>query len=417
MGATTGCGGTGRGSGGYLQRSGRPAKARCSRQWGGAGETRPPEVVFAGAPPLADRSAGDRSPYRAPVNERPILYSFRRCPYAIRARLALEAAGLRPGPDLELREVNLKAKPPELLEASARGTVPALVLPAGQEATDAPTAGGVITESLSIMEWARNRQARILPRRPGVQPSGSLSSPSLVAPAAHALIAANDGPFKHHLDRFRYPSRYADADPLKHRTEALAILRRWSKHLEPSGWLMGDHPSLADWALLPFVRQFRLADPDGFDDEAHIAPLQRWLRRFLEGPELARVMEEDWAPRLSWPSPGWLYHLALAEEWQAVARNGADAVYRRSTRGLGLAEVGFVHASGADQICATYRRFYADATGVLLLTIDPERLQAAGVPVLWEPAAQSGEHFPHIHGALPVKAVLKAEPFRPSALD
>jgi len=75
---------------------------------------------------------------------RPILYSFRRCPYAIRARLALAAAGWQPGVDLELREVALKAKPPELVEASAKATVPVLVLQQGQ----------VIDESLAIMHWA-----------------------------------------------------------------------------------------------------------------------------------------------------------------------------------------------------------------------------------------------------------------------
>ena len=260
------------------------------------------------------------------------------------------------------------------------------------------------------MEWAATIQAPI----PSPVPAPLLAPAPAACPAALALIAENDGPFKHHLDRYRYASRFPGVDPEHHRAEALAILRRWSERLAPGGWLLGDHPSLADWALLPFVRQFRLADPAGFDAEDHIGPLQGWLRRFLEGEELARVMAEDWAPRHGWRSPGWLYHLALAEEWRAVATGVADAAYRRSTRGLALEEVGFVHASGADQIEATYRRFYADAGEVLLLTIDPARLQAAGVPVRWEPAPESGERFPHIHGPLPVSAVLKAEPYRPS---
>jgi glutathione S-transferase len=194
----------------------------------------------------------------------------------------------------------------------------------------------------------------------------------------------------------------------------MAILRRWNAHLEQGGWLLGDRPSLADQALLPFVRQFRLADPAGFDAEADLAPLQGWLKRFLEGKELARVMEADWAPRQSWRSPGWIYHLALAEEWRSVAAGGGDAEYRRSSRGMALEEVGFVHASGVDQIETTFQRFYADAADVLLLTIDPGRLKAAGVPVLWEPAPESGERFPHIHGALPVNAVVNVEPYRPA---
>jgi glutathione S-transferase len=256
----------------------------------------------------------------------------------------------------------------------------------------------VLAESLEIMHWARSHQTSA--QAPGI--------------GCEDLIEENDGPFKHHLDRFRYGSRTPGEDPAWHRAEAMAILRRWNAHLEPGGWLLGDRPSLADQALLPFVRQFRLADPAGFDAEPDLAPLQDWLKRFLEGKELARVMDADWAPRHSWRSPGWIYHLALAEEWRTVAAGGGDAEYRRSSRGLALEEVGFVHASAADQIETTFRRFYADAGDVLLLTIDPGRLQAAGVPVLWEPAPESGERFPHIHGALPVSAVLKAEPYRPS---
>jgi glutathione S-transferase len=328
------------------------------------------------------------------VGERPVLYSFRRCPYAIRARISLAWAGLQPGLHLEVREVDLKAKPPELLKASAKGTVPVLVLPT-EEGCPEPT---VLGESLEIMHWARSHQA-------SSQASGL---------DGEDLIAENDGPFKHHLDRFRYGSRTPGDDPAWHRAEAMTILRRWNAHLEPGGWLLGGRPSLADLALLPFVRQFRLADPAGFDAEPGLAPLQGWLKRFLEGRELARVMEAGWAPRKSWRSPSWIYHLALAEEWRTVAADGGDADYRRSSRGLALEQVGFVHASGADQIETTFRRFYADAGEVLLLTIDPRRLQAAGVPVLWEPAPESGERFPHIHGALPVSAVLKAEPYRPS---
>jgi glutathione S-transferase len=214
------------------------------------------------------------------VGERPVLYSFRRCPYAIRARISLALAGLQPGSHLELREVDLKAKPPELLRASAKGTVPVLVLPSGECDPEAKLLG----ESLEIMQWARSHQT-------------STQAPDI---DGDDLIAENDGPFKHHLDRFRYGSRTPDEDPAWHRAEAMAILRRWNAHLEPGGWLLGDCPSLADLALLPFVRQFRLADPAGFDAEPDLAPLQGWLKRFLEGRELARVMEADWAPRKSW---------------------------------------------------------------------------------------------------------------------
>jgi glutathione S-transferase len=326
----------------------------------------------------------------------PVLYSFRRCPYAMRARLALAAAGLQPGRDLELREVALKAKPPELLEASAKGTVPVLVLPDG----------GVLEQSLAIMGWALEQ----------ADPHGWLAGWDGAAQAQmQALIAENDGPFKHHLDRFKYPHRYGDAGLAErpaHRAAALAILRGWQEGLAGGGWLLGDRPCLADWALLPFVRQFRLADPEAFDAAADLGFLQAWLARFLASPELAAVMAVPWTDRSPWRSPGWLYHLALRPEWTSARRDG---VYARSTRGRSLEEVGFIHLSAAHQLAATAARFYGDvpAGELLLLTIDPQGLAAAGLPVRQEPAPGSGELFPHLFGALPLQAVLLAQPFSP----
>lgn len=161
-----------------------------------------------------------------------------------------------------------------------------------------------------------------------------------------ALIATNDGPFKQHLDRFKYPDRYQGEPASTNRLAGLTILRRWNEQLGAGGWLLGDRPSLADWALLPFVRQFRLVDPAGFDAEPQLAALQAWLGRFLASPELAAVQEVPWAARAPWRSPGLLYHLALRPEWQAAR---ADGVYRRSTRGLALESVGFIHLSSAHQ--------------------------------------------------------------------
>ncbi|MFM7360624.1 MAG: DUF952 domain-containing protein [Cyanobium sp.] len=321
----------------------------------------------------------------------PILYSFRRCPYAIRARLALAAAGLRPGHGLELREVSLRAKPPELLAASPRGTVPVLTL----------RDGSVLDESLDIMSWALQLHDPHDWLRSRADETGEEERTAIAA-----LVAENDGPFKHHLDRFRYPERFPGEASAEHGRAGAAILRAWSDRLERGGWLLGDRSSLADWALLPFVRQFRLADPQGFDREPGLAALRSWLARFLASEELAAVMAEPWAERQVWRSPGWLYHLALRPEWQAARAEGA---YRRSTRGLSLQQVGFIHASHCHQLQATWRRFYADAGEVVLLHIDPERLAAAGVPVRLEPAPGSGELFPHLFGALPLEAVVLVE--------
>lgn len=338
------------------------------------------------------------------------LYSFRRCPYAIRARLALAAAGLRPGSDLELREVSLKAKPPELLAASAKGTVPVLVAAHSSAAAQGPA--WVLEESLAIMHWCLERH----------DPEGWLAGWSTADRTQMAeLIAECDGPFKHHLDRFRYPDRFAAEAPVppeQHRRAGLAILRGWSERLAGGGWLLGHRSSLADWALLPFVRQFRLADPEGFDAQPGLAPLQGWLERFLAGPELATVLAPPWAERSSWRSPGWLYHLALRQEWQQARTAGE---YRRSTRGCSLEEVGFIHLSASHQVEATAARFYGDlpAGELLLLVVDPQRLAAAGLTLRWEPVhgsgELSGELFPHLFGPLPLQAVLLAEPFVPAS--
>lgn len=325
------------------------------------------------------------------------LYSFRRCPYAIRARLALASAGLTPGGQLELREVALKAKPPELLAASPKGTVPVLVL----QAPDSH--GPVLDESLSIMRWALERR----------DPAGWWQGrPAVEQETIRTLIRQNDGPFKHHLDRFKYADRFGLQSPGErnlHRDAALAILSEWNQRLAAGGWLLGERPSLADMALLPFVRQFWLADPQGFEHNTALAGVQLWLERFVQSPELAAVLGGPWAPRSPWRSPSWLYHLALSHDWQQARSEG---LYTRSTRGRTLAEVGFIHLSQAHQVAATAARFYGDlpAGAVTLLTMDPDQL---GAELRYEPAPGSGELFPHLYGPVPLAAVVHSEPWRP----
>lgn len=188
----------------------------------------------------------------------PVLYSFRRCPYAIRARMALWAAGIA----VELREVKLAAKPPELLAASPKATVPVLVL----------ADGTVIDQSLDIMRWALEQN----------DPDGWLAS------ADAELIAANDGPFKHHLDRAKYPGRYPD-DGRDHRAAALALLSPLETRLASTPHLGGVACGLTDIAVFPFVRQFAAIDPAWF--AAQPAPhLRAWLERHLASPIFAAVM-------------------------------------------------------------------------------------------------------------------------------
>jgi glutathione S-transferase len=298
--------------------------------------------------------------------------------------------------------VSLKAKPPELLTATSKGTVPALVV-GGIGAGERPT---VLAESLDVMHWALKHQD------PGGWWQGRSSAEQT---AITTLIAQNDGPFKHHLDRFKYAGRFGEPgvrDQQLHRQAALAILAEWNQQLGHGGWLLGARPSLADWALLPFVRQFRLADPVGFDAETGLDALRAWLARFLNGPELAAAMAPPWAARSPWRSPSWLYHLALTADWQAARAAGC---YSISTRGRTLAEVGFIHLSEAHQIEATAARFYSDlpAGAVTLLGLDRSSLDKAGLEVRLEPAPGTGELFPHLFGALPVAAVILSEAWRP----
>ncbi|MGB0683999.1 MAG: glutathione S-transferase [Magnetovibrionaceae bacterium] len=199
------------------------------------------------------------------MTDRPILYSFRRCPYAMRARLALSVSGQV----CSLREVVLRSKPPELLAASPKGTVPVLVLPGGD----------VIEESLEIMTWALTRN----------DPEGWLAPVQAEPEEFKALIAENDGPFKASLDRYKYPTRFEDVDPLEHRAEGLRMIEGLEERLGASCYLYGDCFSLADAAIAPFVRQFANTDRAWFDS-LHLPGVHRWLSAFLESDRFIAIM-------------------------------------------------------------------------------------------------------------------------------
>ena len=195
------------------------------------------------------------------MTDRPILYSFRRCPYAMRARMALAVAGQ----SCVLREVLLRDKPVAMIAVSPKATVPVLVLPDGT----------VIDESLDVMRWAL-----------GVDdPEVWLEAD---AAATDALIATNDGPFKHHLDRYKYATRY-DTDPIEHRMAASAILAALDAQLEDQGNLVREDRSFADIAIFPFVRQFAATDREWFDGEPWPA-LRAWLDRHIGSALFKSVM-------------------------------------------------------------------------------------------------------------------------------
>ena len=209
----------------------------------------------------------------------PILYSFRRCPYAMRARLALVHAGLA----CELREINLRAKPQALLEASPKGTVPVLVL---QDGT-------VIEQSLDIMLHALH----------GNDPDGWLAPTQGTREEMLALIGRNDGFFKQALDRCKYPERYSAEEVNQAQTDAITWLSALDEQLADTGYLFGLNPSLADMALRPFVRQFARIDEAQWTEQPW-PHLQDWLQRWIDSALFAEVMETypGWVPGSQGPT-------------------------------------------------------------------------------------------------------------------
>ena len=208
-----------------------------------------------------------------PVPHLPVLYSFRRCPYAMRARLALRQAGV----SVEIREILLRDKPAALRAASSKATVPVLLLPGGQ----------VLEQSLDIMCWALQQ----------ADPAQWL----LAAPWAdqQTLITLNDGVFKRLLDIYKYPQRQAGAAELGNAAIAAAardaavlqVLTPWDASLRRQAYLLGSRCSVADMAVLPFVRQFAAVDPAWFD-AAPLPSLRAWLQQRVSEPLFTAVMEK-----------------------------------------------------------------------------------------------------------------------------
>ena len=192
---------------------------------------------------------------------KPILYSFRRCPYAMRARLALLEANQK----VEIREILLKEKPVEFLQASPSSTVPCLLID-----------DRIIDESLDIMTWALNKN----------DPGNFLDMPDL----GYDLISENDGPFKLALDKTKYHSRYPDENPKSNREKASSFIHKLENIFEGS-FLFGEDPKLADLAVLPFIRQFALVDKIWFDQQ----PWQKvvvWLNLFLESKRFTDIQQK-----------------------------------------------------------------------------------------------------------------------------
>lgn len=194
------------------------------------------------------------------------LYSFRRCPYAMRARMGLVQSGVA----FEKTEVDLKNKPQDMLDLSPKGTVPVLKC----------AEGAVLDESLDIMLWALRQND------PDDWLGGDLD-------AALALIALNDGEFKACLDRYKYPARYPDEDCSGARDDGFAFLKDLNDRIARNGALCGDKTGLADIAVFPFVRQFAHVDRDWFYDHKEIPALQAWLAAHLDSDLFKNIMRKS----------------------------------------------------------------------------------------------------------------------------
>lgn len=194
-----------------------------------------------------------------------LLYSFRRCPYAIRARMALSYAGISVG----IREVKLSNKPMELINASKKATVPVLVLDSGE----------IIEESIDIMHWALAQSDPEHWLRADLQEK------------VDDLIYKNDHEFKPLLDSYKYPQSAPVNDPVLYRQQALSFLSALNALLSTSSYFLSDKPSMADVAIFPFVRQFCMVDKDWFM-QSSLDKLIAWLTFFLDSPLFMRVMKK-----------------------------------------------------------------------------------------------------------------------------
>lgn len=194
-----------------------------------------------------------------------ILYSFRRCPWAMRARLALRYAGC----PVEIREVAMKHKPAELLALSPKGTVPVL-----------DTGEGVLEESLDIMRWALERHD---------PQDWRLQADPAAAAQGEALIVRNDSTFKAQVNLYKYAERYPEQSRAHYRQQAEPWLAELEALLASRPYLLADHPSLADAALLPLMRQFAGVEPQWFA-EAPYPRLRSWLQGWLDSALFQAIM-------------------------------------------------------------------------------------------------------------------------------
>ena len=199
-----------------------------------------------------------------------ILFSFRRCPFAIRARWAIKMCDL----EVEIREIDLKNKPSELIKNSVSGTVPLLIL----------NNGDIKKESLDIVIWALKNSKNNCTER-----FFEKSYQKTILETIHE----NDKMFKYHLDRFKYASRFNTNEKEFHFKKAQKFIEKWNSALSQSNknrWLIGDNESIADWCIWPFVRQFKIACDSQNLLNYFEEPIESWFNYFSRHENFKFVM-------------------------------------------------------------------------------------------------------------------------------
>jgi len=199
---------------------------------------------------------------------KPLLYTFRRCPFAIRARLAIKVSGVA----VDMHEVSLRAKPKEMLECSPKGTVPVLKF----------ADGSVLEQSLDIIHWALSLN----------DPENWLDSDPDASAEIMALIKQNDESFKPALDLYKYAARFPEHSEAYYREQAEPFLAELNTRLSQDGYLMCGRYTLADMAIFPFIRQFRNVNPDWFY-ASHYHHLIAWLDRLIGSELFQSIMQKE----------------------------------------------------------------------------------------------------------------------------
>lgn len=197
--------------------------------------------------------------------DKPVLYSFRRCPYAIRARLALKLCGV----DYELREVDLKSKPKSMLEFSPKGTVPVFILPDGR----------VIDESLDIVRWVVDSYESEVLYRYDLE----------LKEQSNIIYSSLQEDLIFHLNRYKYPDRYENVNLSLHREKINNFLLELESRLSINKFILGPNPTEIDILVFPFVRQVNIADSNILTQDGMLG-VRKWFFWWVNSSFFKEIM-------------------------------------------------------------------------------------------------------------------------------